>query len=105
MADKKQMNKSAVLQELADAAGLTRRQVAAVFDALSNKVLKRELGKKGPGVFVVPGLLKLRLVHKPATSARKGINPFTKQEQLFKAKPARNVVKAQPLKSLKDMVL
>jgi hypothetical protein len=54
---------------------------------------------------VVPGLLKLRLVHKPATPARKGINPFTKQEQLFKAKRARNVVKAQPLKSLKDMVL
>jgi nucleoid DNA-binding protein len=104
MADKKQMNKSAVLQELAEASGLTRRQVAAVFDALSKKVLKRELGKKGPGVFVVPGLLKLRLVHKPATPARKGINPFTKQEQLFKAKPARSVVKAQPLKSLKDMV-
>ncbi len=105
MADKEQMNKSAVLQELAEAAGLTRRQVAAVFDALATKVLKRELSKKGPGVFVLPGLLKLRRVHKPATKARKGINPFTKQEQLFQAKPARNVVKAQPLKSLKDMVM
>jgi nucleoid DNA-binding protein len=105
MADKKQMNKAAVLQELAVAAGLTRRQVAAVLDALSNKVLKRELSKKGPGVFVLPGLLKLRLVHKPATPAHKGINPFTKQEQVFKAKPARSVVKAQPLKSLKDMVM
>jgi nucleoid DNA-binding protein len=105
MADKKQMNKSAVIQELAEAAGLTRRQVAAVFDALSNKVLKRELSKKGPGVFILPGLLKLRLVHKPATPARKGINPFTKQEQMFKAKPSRNVVRAQPLKSLKDMVV
>jgi nucleoid DNA-binding protein len=104
MADKKQMNKSAVFQELASEAGLSRKQVAAVFDALANKVLKRELGKKGPGVFVLPGLLKLRLVHKPATKARKGINPFTKQETMFKAKPARNVVKAQPLKSLKDMV-
>ena len=104
MADKKQMNKSAVFQELAEEAGLTRKQVAAVFDALSNKVLKRELSKKGPGVFVLPGLLKLRLVHKPATKARKGINPFTKEETVFKAKPARNVIKAQPLKSLKDMV-
>jgi nucleoid DNA-binding protein len=104
MADKKQMNKSALLQELAEAAGVTRKQVAAVFDALSSKVLKRELSKKGPGVFVLPGLLKLRLVHKPATPARKGINPFTKQEQLFKAKPARNLVKAQPLKNLKDLV-
>ncbi len=103
MADKKQMNKSAILQELAEAAGLTRKQVAAVFDALSNKLLKRELSKKGPGVFVLPGLLKLRLVHKPATKARKGINPFTKEETVFKAKPARNVIKAQPLKSLKDL--
>ena len=104
MADNKPMNKSAVYQELADETGLSRKQVAAVFDALSGKVLKRELGKKGPGVFVLPGLLKLRLIKKPATKARKGVNPFTKEEVMFKAKPARNVVKAQPLKSLKDMV-
>jgi nucleoid DNA-binding protein len=49
------------------------------------------------------GLVKIKVVHKPATKARKGINPFTKQEQMFKAKPARNVIKVRPLKALKDM--
>jgi nucleoid DNA-binding protein len=104
MANKKPLNKSTVYQELAAETGLTRKQIASVFDALSGTLIHRELGKKGPGVFVLPGLLKLRLVKKPATPARKGINPFTKEEVMFKAKPARNVVKAQPLKNLKDMV-
>jgi hypothetical protein len=61
------------------------------------------VGKRGPGVFVVPGLMKITVVQKPATPERKGINPFTKQEQIFKAKPARRVVKVRPLKGLKDM--
>jgi len=54
-------------------------------------------------VFNLPGLLKVMVVRKPATEARKGINPFTGQETIFKAKPARNVVKIRPLKGLKDM--
>jgi nucleoid DNA-binding protein len=99
----KPVTKSQTLQVLAEATELSRKQVAAVFDELAN-LIDRNLGKKGPGVFVVPGLLKLKVVHKPARPARKGINPFTKQEQMFKAKPARNVVKAIPLKALKDMV-
>lgn len=99
----KAISKSAVFQELAAETGLSRKQVAAVFDSLSN-LIKRELGKKGPGVFTIPGLLKLKLKKKPATKARKGIHPFTKQEVIFKARPAQNVVKALPLKSLKDMV-
>jgi nucleoid DNA-binding protein len=99
----KSMTKSAVYQELADKTGLKRKQVGDVFNALSD-ILKRELGKKGPGLFTIPGLLKMRLVRKPATKARKGINPFTKQEQMFKAKPARNVVRARPLKTLNEMV-
>ena len=56
------------------------------------------------GVFVVPGLMKLKVIHKPAVPEREGINPFTKMQQTFKAKPARNVVKVRPLKALKDMV-
>jgi nucleoid DNA-binding protein len=55
-------------------------------------------------VFAVPGLMKITVQHKPATKPRKGINPFTGQEMMFKAKPARNVVRIRPLKSLKDMV-
>jgi nucleoid DNA-binding protein len=77
--------------------------VSAVFEALAGEI-KNALGKKGPGQFVVPGLMKLTLVVKPATKARKGINPFTKEETVFKAKPARRVVKVRPLKNLKDMV-
>lgn len=99
----KPRSKSDTFQAIAEAAGLNRKQVAAVFDALTGLV-KADLGKKGPGVFTLPGLLKIKRVTKPATKARKGINPFTKEEQIFKAKPARNVVKALALKNLKDMV-
>lgn len=99
----KAATKSEIYQSLCASTGLSRKQVASVFDELS-KLIRNHLGKKGMGVFTVPGLLKLKVVRKPATKARKGINPFTKQEQMFKAKPARNVVKAQPLKSLKEMV-
>ena len=56
------------------------------------------------GVFVVPGLAKILVIRKPATKARKGINPFTGEETMFKAKPARNVVKIRPVKAVKDMV-
>ena len=68
------------------------------------ELIGKSLSKRGPGVFNVPGLMKVKVVRKPATKARKGINPFTKEETIFKAKPARNVVKIQPLKALKDMV-
>jgi hypothetical protein len=64
----------------------------------------RELSKKGPGQFVVPGLLKLKVVRKPATKAKQGVNPFTKEPMTIKAKPARNVVKAVPMKGLKSLV-
>jgi nucleoid DNA-binding protein len=102
MANSKAMTKSAVQQEIAKSTNLTRSQVNQVFEALTS-LIKKEL-KKGPGLFTVPGLLKLRLVKKPATKARKGINPFTKQETMIKAKPARNVVRARPLKALNDLV-
>jgi nucleoid DNA-binding protein len=99
----KPMSKSDVLNALAQESELSRKQVATVLDALSG-LISKSVGKKGPGVFAVPGLMKITVIHKKATPARKGINPFTKEEQMFKAKPARNVVKIRPLKSLKDMV-
>ena len=98
----KAATKSEILSNIAKATELSRKQVAAVFDALSGQI-KGAVGKKGPGVFVVPGLMKIMVINKPATPARKGINPFTKQEQMFAAKPARRVVKVRPLKALKDM--
>jgi nucleoid DNA-binding protein len=99
----KPMSKSEVLNTLAQESGLSRKQVASVLDGLSG-LISRNVGKKGPGVFAVPGLMKITVQHKPATKPRKGINPFTGQEMMFKAKPARNVVRIRPLKSLKDMV-
>ena len=66
--------------------------------------IKKSLGSKGPGAYIIPGLMKIMVVRKPAVKVHKGINPFTKEETMFKAKPARNVVKVRPLKNLKDMV-
>ncbi len=99
---KKPTTKSETYAYIAEQTGLKRKDVVAVFDALG-KLIERDL-KKGPGLFNVVGLMKIKLVHKPAVPARKGINPFTKEEVMFKAKPARNVVKVQALKTLKDMV-
>ncbi len=90
-------------KHIAETANVSRKQVAAFFDSLID-LIKEDLGKKGPGVFTIPGLLKIKRIHKPATPERQGINPFTKEPTTFKAKPARNVVKAQALKSLKEMV-
>ena len=95
-------SKSEILASIAETTELSRKQVASVFDALSG-LIKKNVGKKGPGMFVVPGLLKIVVIQKPAVKARKGINPFTKQEQMFKAKPARRVIKVRPMKALKDM--
>ncbi len=98
---KKPSTKSELLSHLAEKTNLKRRDVSAVFDELA-VLIKRDL--KGAGVINLMGLMKVKVIHKPATKARKGINPFTKEEVMFKAKPARNVVKIQPLKSLKSMV-
>jgi nucleoid DNA-binding protein len=99
----KPMTKSAIYAGLAESTGLSKKDVSNVLDALTT-MIEAQLGNKGPGVFNVPGLMKIVVQRKPATKARKGINPFTGEEQMFKAKPARNVVKIRPLKGLKDMV-
>jgi nucleoid DNA-binding protein len=98
----KPASKSEILSSIAEVTQLSRKQVASVFAALAGQV-EAAVGKKGPGVFALPGLLKIVVIQKPATPKRKGINPFTKQEQIFKAKPARKVVKIRALKALKDM--
>jgi len=101
-AAKKPTTKSETLSFIAEKTDLTKRDVGAVFDSLS-ALIKRDL-KRGPGVYTVPGLMKVKVVRKPATRARKGVNPFTGEEMMFKAKPARNVVKVLALKGLKEMV-
>jgi len=99
----KPMTKSEIVSGIAEATGLTKKQVGSVFEAMAGQIQK-SLGRNGPGAYTVPGLMKLLVLRKPATKARKGINPFTGEETMFKAKPARNVVKIRPMKSLKDMV-
>lgn len=99
----KPMSKSEIVSGIAEATELTRKQVSAVFETIAGQI-KKSLGRSGPGAYTVPGLMKLVVVRKPAVPARKGINPFTGEETMFKAKPARNVVKIRPLKNLKDMV-
>ena len=99
----KPMTKSEIVSGIADETGLTKKQVSSVFEAMAGQI-KKSLGRRGPGAYNVPGLMKVAVVRKPATKARKGINPFTGEETMFKAKPARTVVKVLPLKGLKDMV-
>ena len=100
---KKPMTKSAIIGEIAENTELTKKQVSSVLDELSI-LIERHIKKRSPGKFVFPGLMKIEVKRKPATKARKGFNPFTKEETMFKAKPARRVVKIQPLKKVKEMV-
>ncbi len=95
--------KSEVFRLIAEQTGLKRADVVSVFDCMSTMIGK-DLGRSGCGVFNVPGLMKITVKAKPATKARKGINPFTGEEMMFKAKPASKAVKVRPLKALKDMV-
>ncbi len=101
---KDKYTKTQILDEIAASTELSRKQVAAVIDSLT-EVIEAHVKKNAVGEFVLPGLLKISTVRKPAVKAHKGINPFTKEEVMFKAKPASTAVKVRPLKKLKDMVL
>ena len=98
----KPRTKSQILAAISENTGLSKKDVDGVFEILGN-LIEQDL-KKGPGSFTVPGLLKVVVVRKPASKARAGVNPFTGEKMMFKAKPARNVVKVRPLKGLKDKV-
>jgi nucleoid DNA-binding protein len=96
--------KTEVFTSIADATGVSKRDVAAVFEALNDQIKKALSGRGGSRTFTIHGLAKIVVQHKPATKERQGVNPFTGEPTTFKAKPARNVVKVRPLKKLKDMV-
>ncbi|MFC1465945.1 MAG: HU family DNA-binding protein [Candidatus Brachytrichaceae bacterium NZ_4S206] len=100
---KKAMNKSQLAATLAENTGLSKADINKVLAAL-NDVIRHELGPNGPQVFSLPGIVKLTVAHKPATSAREGVNPFTGEKITIAAKPARNVVRARVLKPLKEAV-
>ena len=94
--------KSQLIASLSEQTELTKKQVGEVLNCLADTI-EGHIKRNGAGVFTMPGLMKLKVVRKPATKARKGINPFTGEETVFKAKPARNVVKILPLKAVKEM--
>jgi nucleoid DNA-binding protein len=93
--------KSEILANISKDTELSRKQVSAVFDSL-HAIIRKSL--RSNGVVTLPGLMKLKVVKKPATKARMGTNPFTGEQQMFKAKPASKKVRALPLKNLKEMV-
>ena len=102
-AKEKPRTKSEVLTIISDHVGISKKEAAQVFDVMGD-MIEKDLKKGNCGAFNVPGMMKVMVQRKPATKARKGINPFTGEETVFKAKPARNVVKVRPLKGLKDRV-
>ena len=96
--------KSALINHLAEQSSVEPKAVKAVLAALEATVLG-SVNKKGAGGFTLPGLLKIDVQKVPAKPKRKGINPFTKEEQVFAAKPATVRIKARALKKLKDAAL
>lgn len=99
----KRMNKSQFVTAMAEKGGLNQKQASSALDAI-NAITVEQLSKRGPGEVLIPGLLKLNVVDKPATSQHEGVNPFTKEPMTYKAKPAHKVIKVRLLKALKDAV-
>lgn len=95
------ISKIELIQRIADELEMTKRDVKNVLETLATVGYKE---MKKTGEFMLPGFAKFVVVKKPATKARKGINPFTKEPTVFKAKPARKIVKARPVKAAKDAV-
>jgi nucleoid DNA-binding protein len=97
------MSKSQFVTTLAEKSGLSRKQAVSALDTI-NAMVAQQLGRKGPGEVLIPGMLKLSVIDKPATRKHEGINPFTKEPMTYKAKAARKVIKVRPLKALKDAI-
>ncbi|MDH5544596.1 MAG: HU family DNA-binding protein [Gammaproteobacteria bacterium] len=100
---KEKMTKSQMYAQIADETGMSRKDVSGVLDAYSN-IINRHIKRNSVGLFVMPGMFKVKVITKPARKARKGVNPFTGEEMMFKAKPATKVVKILPLKAMKEIV-
>ena len=98
---KEKLTKGQIVANLAESTDLSKKQVNSVLDEL-NTLIERSIKKRSVGEFTIPGVMKITTVKKPARKARKGINPFTGEETVFKAKPASIAVKIRPLKKLKE---
>lgn len=99
----KRMSKTQFLTVLAENSGLSRKQAISALDTI-NAMVAQQLGKRGPGEILIPGLIKLNVIKKPATRQHEGVNPFTKEPMTYKAKAAHKVIKVRPLKALKDAI-
>lgn len=98
------VSKSGMIKTITEVTSVSKKDVVSVLDCLTN-VIERHVKSGGPGIFVMPGLMKISVVKKPARPARKGINPFTGEEIMIKARPAYKAVKIKALKKLKEMVV
>jgi nucleoid DNA-binding protein len=99
----KRMSKSQFITTLAEKSGLSKKQASSALDTI-NAMVAQQLSKQGPGEVLIPGLLKLIIVDKPATRKHEGVNPFTNEPMTYKAKAARKIIKVRPLKALKDAI-
>jgi DNA-binding protein HU-beta len=97
------MSKIQFVTTMAEKSGLTKKQAMAALDTISAMVVE-QLGKQGPGEVLIPGLLLMNVVDRPAEPEHEGINPFTKKLMTYKEKAARKVIRVRPLKSLKEAV-
>jgi nucleoid DNA-binding protein len=99
----KSPTKNEIFSNIAESTGVTKKQVAAVFEALSGEI-SRSMSSKGAGVFTIPGLIKISKKKVPARPAQKGVpNPFTGELRDLPAKPASVKIRVRALKSLRDM--
>ncbi|MEC7860072.1 MAG: HU family DNA-binding protein [Pseudomonadota bacterium] len=101
---KKQATKSAIFSHIANETGLTKKDISAVFDSLSNLIKKNLKGRNAPGMFTIPSLIKIKVSKRAATKTRQGVNPFSGKKMTIKGKPAKKVIKVAALKRLKDML-
>ena len=99
----KRMNKTQFVSAMAEKSGLDKKQAMSALDTI-NALVAQQLSKRGPGEVLIPGLVKLNVVNKPAMPKHEGINPFTKEPMTYQAKAAHKVIKVRPLKALKDAI-
>jgi len=100
------MSKGQIFVEIAEAVDIPKKKIIEIFDTME-EIVEREINPRStkvPGIFLIPGLAKIRTVKRPAKPRRKGRNPFTGEDMMFKAKPASIAVRIRPIKNLKDMV-
>ena len=104
VSDKKALKKSEILKHIADETGLTQKDIAAVFDSMTILMKKNLVGRKSPGEFTIPNLVKIKVSKRAATKTRQGVNPYSGKKMTIKGKPEKKVIKVAALKRIKDMI-